>query len=198
MGAELPRLRQWKDNTSSLRVQVTPQARPPLTWRSTREQVTILARGGSLAASMSDYLVKEIAAKTNIEVRLHTRIIDGHGVHRLESLVLQDGSSGETESVPAAALFVLIGAQPHTEWLPTSILRDRRGFLLTGQDLIGVGDTSRTASLQRPPYLLETSIPGVFAAGDVRHGSVKRVASAVGEGGMAIQSVHQYLAQPGG
>ena len=161
------------------------------------QQVTILARGGSLAASMSDYLVKEIAAKTNIEVRLHTKIIDGHGVHRLESLVLQDGSSGETESVPAAALFVLIGAQPHTEWLPTSILRDRRGFLLTGQDLIGVGDTSKAASLQRPPLLLETSIPGVFAAGDVRHGSVKRVASAVGEGGMAIQSVHQYLAQPG-
>jgi len=118
-------------------------------------------------------------------------------VHRLESLVLQDGSSGEIERVPAVALFVLIGAQPHTDWLPSSIRRDRRGFLLTGQDLTGVGDTTTAASLQRPPLLLETSIPGVFAAGDVRHGSVKRVASAVGEGGMAIQSVHQYLVQPG-
>ncbi len=159
------------------------------------QRVTILARGGSLASSMSDYLVKEIAAKTNIEVRLHTKIIDGQGTYRLESLVIQDSSSGTTESIPAAALFVLIGAQPRTDWLPSSILRDARGFLLTGQDLIGVSETGKAASLQRPPLLLETSIPGVFAAGDVRHGSVKRVASAVGEGGMAIQSVHQYLAQ---
>lgn len=161
------------------------------------QRVTILARGGSLASSMSDYLVKEIAARTNIEVRLHTKIIDVHGTHRLESLVIQDSSAGTTQNIPAAALFVLIGAQPRTDWLPPSIMRDARGFLLTGQDLIGVSDTGMAASLQRPPLLLETSVPGVFAAGDVRRGSVKRVAAAVGEGGMAIQSVHQYLAQSG-
>ena len=158
-------------------------------------QVTILARGGSLAASMSDYLVKEIAATANIDVRLHTRIIDGHGTYRLESLVTQDSSAETTQTIPTAALFVLIGAQPRTAWLPTRILRDPRGFLLTGQDLIDVGDIDQLPSLQRPPLLLETSIPGVFAAGDVRRGSVKRVAAAVGEGGIAIQSVHQYLAQ---
>jgi thioredoxin reductase (NADPH) len=157
--------------------------------------VTMLVRGDSLAASMSDYLVKEIATTKNIEVRLHTRIIDGGGRQRLEQLVLQDGQSGETEMVPAMALFVLIGAQPRTTWLPASILRDGRGFVLTGADLDGAGDASRGASLQRPPFLLETSVPGIFAAGDVRHGSVKRVAAAVGEGGIAIQSVHQYLAQ---
>ena len=95
----------------------------------------------------------------------------------------------------AAALFVLIGAQPHTEWLPASILRDGRGFILTGSDLTNGGDRSSSAMPQRRPLPLETSIPGVFAAGDVRHGSVKRVAAAVGEGGIAIQSVHQYLTQ---
>ncbi len=158
-------------------------------------QVTILARGGSLAASMSDYLVKEIAATANIDVRLHTKIIDGHGTYRLESLVIQDGSAETTQTIPTAALFVLIGAQPRTAWLPTGILRDPRGFLLTGQDLIDVRPINRLPSLQRPPLLLETSIPGVFAAGDVRRGSVKRVAAAVGEGGMAVQFVHQYLAQ---
>jgi len=158
-------------------------------------RVTIVARGGSLAASMSDYLVQEIAAQDNIDVRLHTKIVDGYGSQRLEGLVLQDSADGETETIPARALFVLIGAQPRTEWLPTSILRDQRGFILTGPDLNSTRDPAEGAASQRPPLLLETSMPGVFAAGDVRHGSVKRVASAVGEGGIAIQLVHQYLAQ---
>jgi len=156
-------------------------------------QVTMVARGSSLAASMSDYLVKDIQAADNIDVRLHTKVVDGHGAARLETLVLQDTASGATETVPAAALFVLIGARPRTEWLPKAVLRDPRGFILTGQDLISKGDVQ----LQRPPLVLETSLPGVFAAGDVRSGSVKRVASAVGEGGVAIQSVHRYLAQVG-
>jgi len=161
------------------------------------KHVTMLVRGDALAASMSDYLVKEIAAKDNIEVRLHAKIVDGRGEQRLEALVIQDSASGETLSVPADALFVLIGAQPHTEWLPASIRRDQQGFILTGPDLAAVVDPSGEAQAQRPPYLLETSMPGVFAVADVRHGSVKRVASAVGEGAIAIQMVHQYLSQTG-
>ncbi|MCC7447688.1 MAG: FAD-dependent oxidoreductase [Anaerolineae bacterium] len=155
------------------------------------EQVTMIVRGSSLAASMSDYLVKDIQSADNIDVRLHTKVIDGYGVARLEGLVLQDTASAATETVPAAALFVLIGARPRTAWLPPTILRDPRGFILTGQDLAGKDNPLS----QRPPLLLETSLPGVFAAGDVRSGSVKRVAAAVGEGGVAIQSVHRYLAQ---
>ena len=157
--------------------------------------VTMLVRGSSLAASMSDYLVQEIAVADNIEVRLRTQIVDGHGRRRLESLVLQDVASETTETVAATALFVLIGAQPRTAWLPKSILCDPRGFILTGADLDAGSDQDGTTASLRPPLLLETSMPGVFAAGDVRHGSIKRVAAAVGEGGIAIQSVHQYLGQ---
>jgi thioredoxin reductase (NADPH) len=159
------------------------------------ERVTMLVRGDALAASMSDYLVKQIAGKDNIDVRTHTKIVGGRGDQRLAGLDIEDSSSGETLSVPAYALFVLIGAQPHTEWLPASIRRDHQGFILTDQDLISVEDASGGAPPQRSPYLLETSMPGVFAVADVRHGSVKRVASAVGEGGIAIQMVHQYLSQ---
>ncbi|RIK41644.1 MAG: hypothetical protein DCC55_11215 [Chloroflexi bacterium] len=157
-------------------------------------RVTMLVRGGSLAASMSDYLVKEIEATEKIEVRVHTQIVDGRGRQRLEELTLQDTAAGTSQRIPATALFVLIGVQPRTGWLPPSIQRDGRGFVLTGADLMATGGSGGADALQRPPLLLETSMPGVFAAGDVRHGSVKRVASAVGEGGMAIQSVHQYLA----
>jgi thioredoxin reductase (NADPH) len=159
------------------------------------DRVTMLVRGGDLASSMSNYLVQEIKTTDNIEVRLRTAIVDGWGAQRLEGLVLKDMVSGATQAVPATALFILIGAQPHTEWLPPSILRDQRGFILTGADLPAVEETAGAALPARPRLLLETSIPGVFAAGDVRHGSVKRVAAAVGEGGMAIQSVHRYLAQ---
>jgi thioredoxin reductase (NADPH) len=158
------------------------------------KHVTMLVRGDALAASMSDYLVKEIAGTANIEVRLRAKIVDGLGNQRLEALVIEDSLSGETLTVPAQALFVLIGAQPHTEWLPASIRRDKQGFILTGQDLTAVvGNSSEGAAPQQSPSLLETSMPGVFAVADVRHGSVKRVASAVGEGAIAIQMVHQYL-----
>jgi thioredoxin reductase (NADPH) len=154
-------------------------------------QVTVIVRGAGLAASMSDYLVKRIEATGNIDVRLRTTVIDGHGAGSLADLVLHDDVAGEAEIVPAAAVFVLIGATPHTDWLPESIARDERGFVLTGPDLPSPGTGGPAPA--RAPLLLETSMPGVFAAGDIRHGSVKRVASAVGEGSISIRSVHEYL-----
>jgi len=157
------------------------------------DRVTVIVRGGALGASMSDYLVRLIDAAENIDVRLHTTVVDGHGEGRLEELVLRDSRTGETRSVAAAALFVLIGAQPHTGWLPESIQRDRHGFVLTGTDVVPAGTAAAGGGKPRPPLPLETTMPGVFAAGDVRHGSVKRVASAVGDGGVSIRSVHQYL-----
>ena len=156
-------------------------------------RVTLLVRGGSLAASMSDYLVKEIEAAENIEVRFRTRVVGGDGAGRLEHLVLEDGVSGLTNTVPASALFVLIGARPHTEWLPEEIQRNKGGYILTGQDVFQEGRSAQGWTLEQPPLPLESSMPGVFAAGDVRHRSVKRVASAVGEGSIAVQMVHDYL-----
>jgi thioredoxin reductase (NADPH) len=161
------------------------------------KRVTMLVRGAGLGATMSDYLVKVIEASPTIDVQVRTVVIDGKGTARLEGLLLRNLSTGETRAVPAAALFVLIGAQPHTEWLPASIQRDPHGFVLTGQDVAVSSSAHRSA---RPPHPLETSLPGVFAAGDVRHGSIKRVASAVGEGANSIQQVHRYLSdlQPRG
>jgi thioredoxin reductase (NADPH) len=154
-------------------------------------RVTVVVRGTGLAASMSDYLVKTIQATQNIDIQVRTTVVDGSGAGRLQELVLHDDNSGQTRTVPATALFVLIGAAPHTGWLPERIHRDDKGFILTGQDLLShrPGKPSPT----RAPLPLETSMPGVFAAGDVRHGSVKRVASAVGEGSVSIRSVHEYL-----
>ena len=156
-------------------------------------RVTLLVRDNSLAASMSDYLIREIEAAGNIDIRFNAQVIDGGGEGRLERLVLKDSLSGLTETVPAAALFVLIGARPHTDWLPQEIERDQWGFILTGQDLLHDGRFPQGWHLEHPPLLLETSMPGVFAIGDVRHRSIKRVASAVGEGSVAIKLVHEYL-----
>ncbi len=128
-----------------------------------------------------------------MEVRLNTRVIGGGGEGRLERLVLEDAALGRTDTVDAAGLFVLIGAEPRTGWLPKEVLRDERGFLPTGQELMRNGGPCTGWFLERPPMLLETSMPGVFAAGDVRHRSVKRVASAVGEGSIAIHLVHEFL-----
>jgi thioredoxin reductase (NADPH) len=158
-------------------------------------RVTLLVRGESLTASMSDYLIKEIEATPNIGIRLNTRVVDGGGEGRLEHLIIEGSTPGDTETVPAAALFVLIGAEPHTGWLPKEVLRDERGFVLTGQDLRHDGLSPRGWFPTRAPMPFETSVPGVFAAGDVRHGSVKRVASAVGEGSVAVQMVHRHLAE---
>jgi thioredoxin reductase (NADPH) len=157
------------------------------------KRVTLLVFGESLTAHMSQYLIEEIEATENIQVRLNTQVIDGSGQGRLEHLVLKDRASGLTETFPAAALFVLIGARPHTGWLPEEVMRDERGYIITGSDLLRDGSLPEGWPLKRQPMLLETSVPGVFAAGDVRCGSVKRVASAVGEGSIAIQMVHKYL-----
>jgi thioredoxin reductase (NADPH) len=156
-------------------------------------RVTLLVRGDSLAASMSKYLIKEIEVSENIEVRFNTQAVDGGGEGRLEHLVLEDSTSGLTETVPAAALFVLIGAEPHTSWLPEEIQRDEKGYVVTGKDLSRYGRPRRGWHVERLPLLMETSVSGVFAVGDVRYGSVKRVASAVGEGSIAVQMVHEYL-----
>jgi thioredoxin reductase (NADPH) len=157
------------------------------------ERVTLLVRGGGLASSMSDYLIREIDARANIDVRTRTQIVDGFGEDRLQALVLETGTAPERETLPASALFVLIGAHPRTEWLPESIARDTHGFILTGPRLAALRE-SCTPPDPRPPLLHETTMAGVFAVGDVRHDSVKRVASAVGEGGVVVQSIHQYLA----
>ncbi|HWM98912.1 MAG TPA: FAD-dependent oxidoreductase [Streptosporangiaceae bacterium] len=159
------------------------------------QQVTIVVRGDSLAARMSQYLIDEITATANIDVRSRTHIAAAGGTGKLETLTLTDTKTGRTETVPAAALVVLIGAMPHTDWLPPRIHRDGHGFVVTGSDLADGGNPAASWTLPRPPFPLETSLPGVFAAGDVRHGSVKRVASAVGEGSIATTQVTQYLQQ---
>ena len=156
-------------------------------------RVTMLARSQSLAETMSEYLIKEITSTPNIAVRHNAVVTGGTGTCSLESLTIQDRVSGVTETVPAEALFVLIGAEPRTQWLPDDIKRDRWGFVVTGTCLLEGGHPPESWPLQRPPMFLESSLPGVFAAGDVRSGSVKRVASAVGEGSVAIRLIHDYL-----
>jgi thioredoxin reductase (NADPH) len=155
--------------------------------------VTIVTIDERLGAFMSDYLVQVVQATPNITVLLHTEVVDGHGRQRLEGLTLRDRHTGSTSTVPAFAMFVLIGAEPHTDWLDGVVERDERGYVLTGRDLQHDGPLPGGWPLDRQPLSLETSLPGVFAAGDVRYRSVKRVASAVGEGSIAVQLVHEYL-----
>ena len=157
--------------------------------------MTIVVRGDYLAARLSQYLIDEITATANIDVRTGTHIAAAGGIGKLETLTLTDTQTGRTETVPAAALVVLIGAVPHTDWLPPRIRRDEHRFVVTGSDLADGGNPASSWTPPRPPFPLETSLPGVFAAGDVRHGSVKRVASAVGEGSIATTQVTQYLQQ---
>ena len=152
-------------------------------------RVTLVVRAASLEAGMSHYLVREVRSTPNVEVRTGTAVVGGGGEGRLQDLVLRETVSGDERTVAADALFVLIGSRPHTRWLPCEIASDRHGFLLTGED---VPDDDRWP-LERRPFALETSMPGVLAAGDVRHGSVKRVASAVGEGSIAVQLVHSLF-----
>ena len=156
-------------------------------------RVVILARGASLATSMSSYLVERIEIAENIDVRLQTEVVRGGGTGHLEWLELVDRGTGQHEEVKTSFLYVFIGASPLTDWLGDAIARDERGFILTGLDVSGLDDGRWRWPLRRPPFLLETSRPGVFAAGDVRLASMKRVASAVGEGSSAVSNVHLYL-----
>ena len=156
-------------------------------------RVRLLVRRPSLAQTMSHYLRDEIDATANIEVLLTTEVVDGGGDGKLEELTLRNSSTGASEEVRAAGLFVLIGAQPHTDWLPEEIERDGGGFVLTDRDASGVN-----WPLQRPAYPYETCLPGVFAVGDIRSGASMRVATAVGEGSVAARHVYDYVAGPAG
>ncbi|MGW1162482.1 FAD-dependent oxidoreductase [Streptomyces sp. NPDC002513] len=159
------------------------------------KSVTLLVRGESLSASMSHYLVQQIAETPNIIVRTGTVVEAAHGSEHLEQLTLRDVVTGETELVDTPWLFVFIGAAPLTDWLEGTVLRDDHGFILTGPDMTSDGHPPPGWELDRPPYHLETNVPGVFVAGDARAESAKRVASAVGEGAMAVMLVHRYLEQ---
>jgi thioredoxin reductase (NADPH) len=157
-------------------------------------RVVMLVRGDSLASSMSQYLIDQIKQTSNIHVEFRTRIVEVHGKDRLEAISIRCGDSGQVEQAPASALYIFIGAVPRTEWLAGLVERDENGFILSGSDLVRNGQRPKGWTLGRDPGLLETNVPGVFVVGDVRRGSVKRVASGVGEGSIAVQFVHQYLA----
>lgn len=156
------------------------------------KNVNMLVRGDSLSATMSQYLIDQIGGTPNIHILTGTQVTAAIGTDRLEKLVLSRQGSSETEEVSAAALFIFIGAMPHTDWLGDVVARDERGFILSGPDVTAAGSSVRWQQ-DRVPYMLESSVPGIFVAGDVRHGSVKRVASAVGEGSVAVMFIHQYL-----
>jgi len=159
------------------------------------EKVIMLVRGTSLASTMSHYLIEQIEKTPNIEVWPQTSVIAVHGDARLTGITIQCAPSGETKELPATSLFIFIGAQPRTEWLGGLVERDDRGFILSGPDLLRNGKRPQSWTLDRDPGLLETNVPGIFVVGDVRYGSVKRVASGVGEGAVVVQFMHQYLAK---
>ncbi|MFC4533372.1 FAD-dependent oxidoreductase [Sphaerisporangium dianthi] len=160
------------------------------------KRVHMLIRGGDLRRSMSQYLIGQIEDIDNIEVHPHSQVIGGEGAEHLERLTVCDPRSGQARTVDTSWLFVFIGAEPRTDWLGKAVVRDDRGFVVTGTDLLADGRRPPGWTLPRDPYHLETSMPGVFAAGDVRADSVKRVASAVGEGAMAVSLIHRYLETP--
>jgi thioredoxin reductase (NADPH) len=159
------------------------------------DRVVILVRGDSLASTMSQYLIDQIKEMPNIQIWAHASVSEVHGETHLEEVSVLCSDTNKIERVPASSMFIFIGALPRTEWLGALVERDERGFLLTGPDLLRDGQHPKGWALDRDPFLLETNVPGIFAVGDVRHGSVKRVASGVGEGSVAVQFIHQYLSK---
>jgi thioredoxin reductase (NADPH) len=159
------------------------------------DKVVMLARGDSLSATMSRYLIDQIEKTPNIQVWTHAEVIEVHGDTHLEEISVQCSDTNTVERVPASAMFIYIGALPRTEWLASTLERDPLGFILAGPYLLKDGKLPEGWTLERDPFLLESSVPGVFVVGDVRHGSIKRVASAVGEGAIAVQFIHRYMAK---
>jgi thioredoxin reductase (NADPH) len=159
------------------------------------ERVVILVRGESLASTMSQYLIDQIKQTPNIQLWTHASVAEVHGETHLEEISVLCSDTNKVERVPASSMFIFIGALPRTDWLAGTIERDERGFVLTGPDVMPGGERPKGWALDRDPFLLETNVPGIFAVGDVRHGSVKRVASGVGEGSVAVQFIHQYLSK---
>jgi thioredoxin reductase (NADPH) len=159
------------------------------------DRVVMLVRGDSLASTMSQYLIDQIKETPNIQLWTHASVAEVHGDTHLEEVSVLCTDTNKVERVPANAMFIFIGALPQTDWLAGTVERDERGFLLTGPDAMEGGQHPKGWAIERDPFLLETSVPGIFAVGDVRHGSVKRVASGVGEGSVAVQFIHQYLSK---
>jgi thioredoxin reductase (NADPH) len=159
------------------------------------DRVVIVVRGSSLSSTMSQYLIDQVKETPNIEIWPHASVSEVHGETHLEEISFLCSDTNKVERVPAGAMFIFIGALPKTDWLADVVERDERGFILTGPDLIRDGQRPKGWALERDPFLLETNVPGLFAVGDVRHGSVKRVASGVGEGSVAVQFIHQYLSK---
>ena len=159
------------------------------------ERVVILVRGDSLSSTMSQYLIDQIKQTPNIQLWTHASVNEAHGESHLEEISVLCSDTNKIERVPATSIFIFIGALPRTDWLGDCVVRDDRGFILTGPDLMQGGQRPKGWTPDRDPYLLETNVPGIFAVGDVRHGSVKRVASGVGEGSVAVQFIHQYLSK---
>ena len=156
-------------------------------------KVTVLVRGETLEAGMSQYLIDQIQATSNIDVRLNTEVIRVAGDGHLQEITMHNRADDTQETREAAGLFIFIGARPHSDFVQNVVAQDRRGFILTGPDLLIDGAWQGSWALERDPYLLETSVPGIFAAGDVRANVIRRVASAVGQGAVAVSFIHKYL-----